>query len=49
MAFLISSKKHKIIEKREKQLRGELAVFVIAIFRIAIQWKRNKVGNECYI
>ena len=45
MGFLVTSKKHKKIEKREKQLRGELAVFVIAIFRIAIQWKMKKVGN----
>lgn len=45
MGLIVSKKKYKKIEKREKQLRGELAVFVIAIFRIAIQWKLNKVGN----
>ena len=45
MGLIVSKKKYKKIEKREKQLRGELAVFVIAIFRIAIQWKLKKVGN----
>ena len=43
--MIISQKRHQEITSREKLLRGELAVLVIAIFRIAIQWKMGKVGN----
>ena len=43
--MLISQKRHQEITSREKLLRGELAVLVIAIFRIAIQWKMSKLGN----
>ena len=43
--MLISLKKHQEITTREKLLRGELANLVIAIFRIAIQWKMDKIGN----
>ena len=43
--MLITLKKHRKITNREKLLRGELANLVIALFRIAIQWKMNKIGN----
>ena len=43
--MLITLKKHRKITNREKLLRGELANLVIALFRIAIQWKMDKIGN----
>jgi len=43
--MLITLKKHKVIIGREKLIRGELALLVIAIYRIAIQWKAGKMGN----
>ena len=43
--MLITLKKHREITSREKLLRGELANLVVAIFRIAIQWKTGKLGN----
>jgi len=43
--MLITLKKHQDIIGREKLIRGELAILVIAIYRIAIQWKAGKMGN----
>ena len=43
--MLITLKKHQDIIGREKLLRGELAILVIAIYRIAIQWKAGNMGN----